>query len=104
MAAGVRDTELGVRIFAALRRQTEAAWNRELSRITITGPRAGRAMLVTALFRVMQMPVQIADPGERFRGSGGSRSGHANTGCGARDAGSDRYQIRFRHGRYALPA
>lgn len=70
-AANVRETEIGERPFADLARQTLNIWNGELSRLTITGPRAEQALFNTALFRVMQTPVAIADPDGRYRGSDG---------------------------------
>lgn len=70
-AATVRDAELGQRPFAKLARQTLDLWNRELSRITITGTREERALFHTALYRVMQTPVAIGDPDGRYRGSDG---------------------------------
>lgn len=70
-AAAVRDAELGQRPFATLARQTLNLWNRELSRITITGTREEQALFHTALYRVMQTPVAIADPDGRYRGSDG---------------------------------
>ncbi|MBB5685434.1 glycoside hydrolase domain-containing protein [Sphingobium boeckii] len=70
-AAAVRDGESGDRPFDAIAAQTLAAWNRELSRITIKGPKDQQALFYTSLFRVMQTPVAIADPDGRFRGSDG---------------------------------
>lgn len=70
-AAMVRDRELGQRRFTAIARATLAAWNAELDRIRVTAPRDQRALFHTALFRVMQSPIAIADPDGRFRGSDG---------------------------------
>lgn len=70
-AAAVRETELGRRSFAVLVQRAEAAWNRELSRVTISGTRQERALFATSLFRVMQTPVQVSDPDGRVRGSDG---------------------------------
>jgi putative alpha-1,2-mannosidase len=70
-AARVRDIELGAARFASLLRRTRAEWNRELSRITISGPPEQRAMFATAMYRVLQTPVLVSDPDGRFRGSDG---------------------------------
>lgn len=70
-AANVREAELGARPFTAIARQTLTLWDSELSRITISGTRDQQALFTTALFRVMQTPVAIADPDGRFRGSDG---------------------------------
>ena len=70
-AATVRDAELGQRSFEELARQTLHARNRELSRLTITGTRDEQSLFHTALYRVMQTPVAIADPDGRYRGSDG---------------------------------
>ncbi|MEJ5976381.1 glycoside hydrolase domain-containing protein [Novosphingobium sp. PS1R-30] len=70
-AAQVREREMGDLPFAAIAGQTLADWNRELGRLTIDGPREQRALFYTAMFRVLQTPVAIADPDGRFRGSDG---------------------------------
>ena len=70
-AAVVRWRELGDRPFPAVAAQTLGDWNRELARLTITGPREQRALFYTAMFRVLQTPVAITDPDGRFRGSDG---------------------------------
>jgi len=70
-AAIVRDTELGRRPFSAILARTRKAWQHELSRIDIDGPRNHRALFYTSLFRVMQTPVAIDDPDGRHRGSDG---------------------------------
>ncbi|WP_081988045.1 glycoside hydrolase domain-containing protein [Sphingomonas sp. 37zxx] len=70
-AARVRDLELGNRTFAAIARAALTEWNRQLSRLTIQGTAEQQALFQTALFRVMQTPVAIADPDGRFRGSDG---------------------------------
>lgn len=70
-AASVRESELGDRPFTTIAAQTLAAWNRELSRITIEGTPKQQALFYTSLFRVMQTPVAITDPDGRFRGSDG---------------------------------
>lgn len=70
-AANVRETEMGARTFAAIARQTLNTWNHELSRVTISGTRDEQSLFNTALFRVMQTPVAIADPDGRYRGSDG---------------------------------
>ncbi|WP_420136933.1 glycoside hydrolase domain-containing protein [Sphingomonas sp.] len=71
-AAGVRAAELGRRSFSIIAAATRADWNRQLSRLTIQGTREQQVIFATALFRVMQTPVAIADPDGRFRGSDGS--------------------------------
>ncbi|MDP3551098.1 MAG: glycoside hydrolase family 92 protein [Novosphingobium sp.] len=73
-AANVREIEMGGQPFAEIARQTLNSWNHELSRVTISGTRDDRALFYTALFRVMQTPVAIADPDGRFRGSDGKVS------------------------------
>ncbi len=70
-AAHVRDHELGGRTFEEILAATRSAWNRELSRLTIAGSAKQQTIFTTALFRVMQTPVAIADPDGRFRGSDG---------------------------------
>ena len=70
-AANVRDAELGDRPFQAIADRILADWNRQLSRVHIGGSQKQQALLYTALFRVMQSPVAIADPDGRFRGSDG---------------------------------
>ena len=70
-AAAVRDTEMGDTRFDHVAARTLAAWNAELSRLTISGTRAQQALFYTALFRVMQTPVAITDPDGRTRGSDG---------------------------------
>lgn len=70
-AAAVRDQELGAQTFEAIAAETRAAWNRELSRLTIEGSSEQQKIFTTALFRVLQSPVGIADPDGRFRGSDG---------------------------------
>lgn len=70
-AARVRDTELGQRSFAAIATATRAAWNRELSRLTIRGSAEQQTLFYTSLFRVLQSPVAVTDPDGRFRGSDG---------------------------------
>lgn len=70
-AARVRDQELNGRKFAAIAKAGLAEWNRQLSRLTIQGSSEQRALFQTALFRVMQTPVAVADPDGRFRGSDG---------------------------------
>lgn len=70
-AALVRATELGDRRFEAIAGQTRAAWDQQLSRIAINAPARQKALFYTAMFRVMQTPVAIADPDGRFRGSDG---------------------------------
>jgi putative alpha-1,2-mannosidase len=70
-AAAVRDHELGARTFEAIAAATRGEWNRELSRLTVEGTRQQQAIFTTALFRVFQSPVAIADPDGRFRGSDG---------------------------------
>lgn len=70
-AAGVRRSELGSASFAAIAAQVLRLWNEQLARVTIKGTREELAMLNTALFRVMQSPVAVADPDGRFRGSDG---------------------------------
>lgn len=70
-ATAVRKSELGARTFRQVAAGTLAAWNRELSRIAISGSGEQQALLYTSLFRVMQTPVAIADPDGRFRGSDG---------------------------------
>lgn len=71
-ASNVRETELGKRPFSEIARQTLNGWDRELSRLTIVGPRHEQALFATALFRVMQTPVAIADPDGRYRGGDGN--------------------------------
>lgn len=70
-AATVRDHELGSRSFEQVASATRAAWNRELSRLTIQGSAEQQTIFTTALFRVLQSPVAITDPDGRFRGSDG---------------------------------
>lgn len=70
-AAAVRDQELGARTFEAIAAATRADWNQELSRLTIAGSKKQQTIFTTALFRVMQSPVAVADPDGRFRGSDG---------------------------------
>lgn len=70
-AAAVRAAELGERPFAAILRDTRAAWQQALRRVEVTAPRETRALVYTALFRVMQTPVAITDPDGRYRGSDG---------------------------------
>jgi putative alpha-1,2-mannosidase len=70
-AAAVRDQELGARTFEAIAAGTRAEWNRELARLTIAGSSEQQRIFTTALFRVLQSPVAIADPDGRFRGSDG---------------------------------
>jgi putative alpha-1,2-mannosidase len=70
-AAAVRDHELGAHTFEAIAAATRSDWNRELSRLTIEGSAQQRTIFTTALFRVLQSPVAIADPDGRFRGSDG---------------------------------
>ncbi len=70
-AAKVRETEMGARTFSAIAHQTLSNWNRELSRVKISGTRDEQSLFNTALFRVMQTPVAIADPDGRYRGSDG---------------------------------
>lgn len=70
-AARVRDVELGSRPFPALAHSALADWDHELSRISIRGTHRQQALFYTALFRVMQTPVAIADPDGRFRDSAG---------------------------------
>ena len=71
-ASTVRESELAGRSFEQIAAGTLAAWNAELSRLTIDGAQDERALFYTALFRVMQTPVAIADPDGRFRGSDGA--------------------------------
>jgi putative alpha-1,2-mannosidase len=70
-ASSVRVAELGEQPFATVLAATRDRWQRELSRIDVTAPRARRALFYTALFRVMQTPVAIDDPDGRHRGSDG---------------------------------
>lgn len=70
-AAMVREHELGRRSFEDIARGARADWNRELSRIDISGSPEQQALFYTSMFRVMQTPVAIADPDGRFRGSDG---------------------------------
>jgi len=71
-ATGVRDRELGDRPFPAVASDVRAEWNRQLSRLTITGTAEQQTLFTTALFRVLQSPVAITDPDGRFRGSDGA--------------------------------
>ncbi|PTQ12414.1 glycosyl hydrolase family 92 [Sphingomonas oleivorans] len=70
-AARVRAAELGGRRFDIVARETLRNWNHELHRVRIDASREEQALFYTALFRVMQSPVAIADPDGRFRGSDG---------------------------------
>jgi putative alpha-1,2-mannosidase len=70
-AAQVRIAELGERPFAAILARARMAWRQALGHVAITAPRETRALVYTALFRVMQTPVAITDPDGRYRGSDG---------------------------------
>lgn len=70
-AAAVREAEMGDTPFEHVAARTLAAWNAELTRLTISGTPAEQALFFTALFRVMQTPVAITDPDGRTRGSDG---------------------------------
>ena len=70
-AATVRITEMGDRPFGRIAADALGVWNKELLRATISGTLTEKALFHTAMFRVMQTPVAIADPDGRFRGSDG---------------------------------
>ncbi|MBC7638040.1 MAG: glycoside hydrolase family 92 protein, partial [Acetobacteraceae bacterium] len=70
-AAAVREAEMGNTRFDRVAARTLAAWNAQLSRLTITGSPTEQALFYTAMFRVMQTPVAITDPDGRVRGSDG---------------------------------
>jgi predicted alpha-1,2-mannosidase len=57
--------------FDAARREGEADWNRELSRITLETSAAEEKLFYTTFYHALLLPALVAEKGSRYRGSDG---------------------------------
>lgn len=64
--------------FAALKKQTEAAWEKQLGKITVKGNPDQEAIFYTALYHTMIVPNLVSDPDGSYRGM--DKQKHEGTG------------------------